>query len=176
MSVPPDQPPPPPPYQPPPPEYPPPAYQPPPSKAGGLAWGLGLLVIVCVPIVSSVIASVTMAIVGRSQRHKDPIVAENGRRAANWGLTYLLLTVLLVGGHFTLLYVLTRDGSEIEGFFPFGIIITTWAVISLVHVGISITGLVAGLNRKVLRVPAISFFVRSSVTQDPTDLPDHERW
>ena len=173
MSVPPDQPPP---YQPPP----PPPHQPPPppapSTAGALAWGLGLLVFVCVPIVSSVIASVTMAIVGRSQRHREPLVAENGRRAANWGLTYLLLTVLLVGGHFTLLFVLTSDGSKIEGFFPFGIIITTWVLLTVVHVGLSVAGLIAGLNRKVLRVPAIAFFVRSSVTQDPTDLSDRDRW
>ncbi len=166
-----------------PPPPPPSGWSPPPppppagSTAGALPWGLGLLVFVCVPFVSSVIASVTMAIVGRSQRSREWAVAENGRRAANWGLTYLLLTVLLVGGHFTLLFVLTRDGSEIEGFFPFGIIITTWAVLTLVHVGLSVAGLIAGLNRKVLRAPAIPFFVGSSVTQDP-DLgaPHDDRW
>ncbi|GAA2075806.1 hypothetical protein GCM10009821_13730 [Aeromicrobium halocynthiae] len=131
-----------------------------------LPWGLGLGVFLCVPFVSSVLASIAMVVAGRLQRGKERHVAENGRNAANWGLTYLLLTVVLVGTHFGLLYALTRDGGSIDGFFPFGIIILTWITVSVVHVGFSIAGLVKGLRQEIFSAPAISFFSRPEVDDE----------
>lgn len=139
----------------------PPPPRPAPSTLGALPWALGLGVFLCVPFVSSVLASVAMVVAGRLQRGKERHVAENGRNAANWGLTYLVLTVALVGTHFGLLYALTRDGGRIEGFFPFGLIILTWIAVSVVHVGFSIAGLVKGLRQEVFAAPAVPFFGRS---------------
>ena len=62
-----------------------------------------------------------------------------GARAASWGLTYLLATLLFLGLHFYLLFAL--DGTEAEdSFFPIGIPITIWPLISVLHFSLSIVG------------------------------------
>lgn len=127
-----------------------------PETAGALPWGLGLLVLACVPFVSSVVAAVTMAAVGQGRRSLPGSAGQNARNAANWGLTYLLLTVVLVGGHFTLLFALTRD-EPVAGFFPLGIPITLWGVVTLLHLVLCVLGLIRGLDDKVVRAPAIPF-------------------
>ena len=79
-----------------------------PRQSGAVAWGLGLLAIVPFPFVSAVAASVTMAAVGRAQRKNGPVAAANGRNAANWGLTYLALSVPLIVVHFVVQTLFTR--------------------------------------------------------------------
>ena len=127
------------------------------TRNGALAWGLGLVVLMCVPFLSSLLASIAMAVAGRMQRRQGPVAAANGRSAANWGLTYLVLSVLLVGTHFGLLFALTRD-EPVQGFFPLGIPITTWLVVSVAHLVICVVGLVRAGRGQVLAVPAIPFF------------------
>lgn len=70
-----------------------------------------------------------------------------GARAASWGLTYLLATLLFLGLHFYLLFVL--DGTEAtDSFFPIGIPITIWLLISVLRFSLSIVGgLKAGRGR-----------------------------
>lgn len=130
---------------------------PPSAPSGALAWGLGLLVLVCVPFVSSIAAGIAMAIAGRGLRGRGEPGASNGRHAANWGLTYLVATVVLVSLHFGLLFALTRE-HPVEDFFPLGIPITLWLLISLLHVVLSIVGLVRAGSGKILSPPAIPFF------------------
>lgn len=56
-----------------------------------------------------------------------------GARAASWGLTHLLATLLFLGLHFYLLFAL--DGTEAaDSFFPIGIPITIWLLISVLHI------------------------------------------
>lgn len=134
-----------------------PGYAPLPPAPTGTPWLLGLLALVPIPFLSALVSGVVMASVGRGQRRRGEPNAENGRNAANWGLTYALLTALLVVGHFVLLFTLTRD-SSVQGFFPLGTVITIWFALSLAHVVVSIVGgLRAGAGR-VFRVPAIPFF------------------
>lgn len=118
-----------------------PPYQRPPAN-GAIAWIVGLVVLVCLPFVGSILAAVLMITLGLAQRGKGALAAHNGIRAANWGLTYLISTVVLVGGHFLALWYLTRDGGTIGGFFPFGIIISLWGVVSLWHVVVCVWGTV----------------------------------
>lgn len=134
--------------------YGPPIVRPP---SGGLAWGLGLLVFAFLPFLSSLLAGIVMAVVGRAQRSKGPLAAENGRRAANWGLTYLVSTVVLIGSHFAVLII--ADGRiPTDTFFPIGIFITVWAAISLLHVIVSIAGLIAAERGKVFGWNGLPFF------------------
>jgi len=125
------------------------APQPPPAArpaTGALPWFLGLIVLACLPFLGSVIASLTMYFVGRAQADKGPLAAENGRRAANWGLTYFVLTIVLVLTHFVLVF-LVIGGRGSEHFFPVGIPITIWGIISVGHVVLSLWGGIAALNR-----------------------------
>jgi len=137
--------------------WPRPGYAAAPPASTGTAWLMGLFALVPIPGVSAVAAGVVMAAVGRGQRRRGGVDAENGRRAANWGLTYALLTVLLVLGHVVLLVTLTR-GAPVQGFFPLGTVITIWFVLSLVHVVVSVVGGLRAGAGQVLRVPAIPFF------------------
>ena len=119
---------------------------------GTIAWAMGLAVLMCLPFVGSVLASVLMITVGLSLRSKGGLAARNGVHAANWGLTYLVLTVVLVGTHFGLLWYLTADDPDgIEGFFPFGLVITAWALVSLWHLVLCMWGIVASGQGRELR-------------------------
>ena len=135
---------------------PPPAAAEPPQPTGPatLAWALGLIILACLPFVSSIIASLAMVLAGLSASAHGGVVGENGRRAANWGLTYLLLTVVLVGGHFGILFA----AGTIEGFFPFGLIILTWGAVSIAHVVICILGIVRVSQGRALHAWAIPFY------------------
>lgn len=135
---------------------PPPTAPEPPQPTGPatLAWALGLIILACVPFVSSLIASFAMVFAGISASTRGGVVGENGRRAANWGLTYLLLTVVLVGGHFGILFA----AGTIEGFFPFGLIILTWVAVSIAHVAICVLGIVRVSQGRALRPWAVPFY------------------
>ena len=115
---------------------------------GALPWFLGLIVLACLPFLGSVIATLAMYFVGRAQADKGPLAAENGRRAANWGLTYFLATVILVPAQFILVFAIT-GGEGTKNLLPLGIPITIWGVISIGHVVLSLWGGIAALNRVV---------------------------
>lgn len=128
------------------PGYPPVYPAPRPAPNGSLPWGLGLLVLIPIPFLSALIASVAMIVSARTRAQQAPTARENANRAANWGLTYLLATVLLMGTHFTVLFI----SQDIQGFFPFGLIVLTWVGFSIVHLVFSIIGLVqASQGRRV---------------------------
>ena len=127
-------------------EYPPQQPPAPRPATGALPWFLGLLVLVCVPFVSSVVASLVMYYVGRAQAGNGPLAAENGRRAANWGLTYFVLTIVLVVTQFALVFLVT-GGEGSENLFPLGIPITIWGIVTVVHIVLSLWGGIAALNR-----------------------------
>lgn len=134
-------------------------YGPPlrPVPTGDGAWWVGLVVFAFIPFLSSIAAGLTQWLVGRRQGDRGPIAAENGRRAANWGLTYVLGTLILVGGHFLLLWFLTRDGASIVGFFPFGIIISLWMLYTLMHIVVSAWGGIVAKSGRVFRMNGVPF-------------------
>lgn len=117
------------------------------GTTGAGAWWAGLTVLFLFPFLSSIAAGVAQWIIGRGQAKRGPLAAANGRRAANWGMTYLISTIVLVGGHFLLLWVLTRDGSTVD-FFPLGILLSLWGLHTLAHLVVSIWGgIAAGAGR-----------------------------
>ncbi|MBD5787244.1 hypothetical protein IF650_13775 [Cellulosimicrobium terreum] len=138
------------------PGYPPPGYGPPfaPPATGALSWGLGLLVLFPIPFVGSLAAGIAMVVASRAQVSQGPLARVNATRAGNWGLTYLLGTVLLVGAHFVILASL----QDIDGFFPFGIILCTWLLLTVVHLVLTVVGLVQANGRREVRVGGIPFY------------------
>ena len=73
------------------------------GSSGADAWFAGLLVLVAVPGVNLVLGPVAMMVAGLrgGSRRAEP-GRSNGRRAASWGLTFLLGEALLIG---TQLYI-----------------------------------------------------------------------
>lgn len=120
---------------------------------------MGLIVLLLVPVLSSVAAGVIMAVYSRSEvkQARDDVDRHNAHRAGNWGLTYAIGTVLLVAAHIVGLFVL--DGHPIlDGFWPYGLILTTWLVWSVVHVAVSIVGIIVARKGKLMPVNGIPFF------------------
>lgn len=125
-----------------------------PASTGALPWGLGLLIFVPIPFISSIAASLAMILSARTAAQQVPSARENANRAGNWGLTYLIATLVLLGGHFSSLFV----GYTSSHFFPFGFIILTWAAVSVVHVVFSIIGLVQASQGRRVSVTGLPVF------------------
>lgn len=127
--------------------YPPEGWTPAVSPSSGtVAWAMGFLAFLPIPFFGSIVTGIVMALVGSAQRSKGETARRNGVRAANWGLTYLLLTVVLIGGAFVT--VLIATGGQ-EGQVPAGAsalifaLIGLWAFpLQLAHLIITITGTV----------------------------------
>ena len=141
-----------PPMHPPPPGYPVPAPRPP---TGTASWALGFLAYVPIPFLGQIAAGVVMAALYPAQRRKSPVAAANGRRAANWGLTYVLLTVLAVGLTVPLgMYSNTLPTVEDrQAFLPVALLpLGVWAFgVNVLHVVLVIIGTVQAARGRVFR-------------------------
>lgn len=137
--------------------YPPHSYAPPKPATGALGWILGLTsLVLLLPFFNNLIGGVTMAIVAKLTGKGSPLSLENSRRAANWGLTCALLSVLLAIPFFILIFGYTE---QIEGhFFPTGLFVIGWAALSLLHLVVSVAGFVVAQRGKVVKWNGIPFF------------------
>ena len=130
------------------------------TPTGTLSWALGFLIFVMIPFVSSVISGVAMALTYSSGAKHGGVARENARSAANWGLTYVTLSVVLVITHFiTAISLASTDLGD--GFFPIGIPITIYFAISILHVVLVIMGTVKASRGTVLRVPFAIPYIRA---------------
>ena len=66
-----------------------------PEPRGTIVWALGFLAYVPIPFVNVLVAGITQLVVGLRQRRHGGLAAQNGVRAANWGLTQLCWPVLM---------------------------------------------------------------------------------
>jgi uncharacterized Tic20 family protein len=142
------------------PGYPAPGYPPATPPRGLLPWVLGFLIFIPFPFVGGLASGIAMAVSGGSSRRAGGVARENARSALNWGLTYLLVSTLLLVLHVVVLFSLGR-GSGTTGFFPIGIPITIYFVISIVHVVLVIMGTVRVSSGKAMRVPFAIPFLRA---------------
>ncbi|WP_136057183.1 DUF4870 domain-containing protein [Microbacterium sp. K24] len=140
------------------PGYPAPAPAVPPR--GLLPWVLGFLILVPFPFVGGLASGIAMAVSGGASRRAGGPARENARSALNWGLTYLMVSTLLVILHFVLLFVLTAQAPT-TSFFPLGIPITVYFALSIVHLVVVIMGTVRASSGKVMRVKFAIPFLRA---------------
>ena len=123
----------------------------------GVAWGFGLLALIPFPFVSAIVTGIVMTIVGNAQKSRDPATRANGRHAANWGLTFTLVTVVVAIQHFTLIGLISDTHL---GFFPIGIGISLWLTYCIAHIVICSIGLARGNAGREFKPWAIPFFRR----------------
>ncbi|TYL45509.1 hypothetical protein FXB39_17890 [Nocardioides sp. BGMRC 2183] len=124
---------------------------------GALSWACGLGVFLCIPIIAMVAVGLLMAMVGRYQRRHGGTAAENGRNAANWGLTMVVVSVPLLVVHFAAITLLDGTAAA-EGFFPIGIAIVVLAAVAVVHVVVCVMGVLRAGDRRAFRPPAFPFY------------------
>ncbi|WP_141014811.1 DUF4870 domain-containing protein [Nocardioides sambongensis] len=117
---------------------------------GALAWGSGLAIFLFVPFFAPTIAltaiGLLMAAVGRRQRDKNEVAAENGRNAANWGLTLVVVSLGLVA--------MSYGG----GLFPLGLILSLLGGVAVAHIVVCVMGVLRAGDRRAFRPPAIPFY------------------
>ncbi|WP_440712553.1 DUF4870 domain-containing protein [Gordonia sp. FQ] len=136
-------------------------YRPPPPN-GTVAWALGFLAYIPIPFFNVLIAGVAQVIAGRKQRKHGGLAAENGRRAANWGLTQLTWAVLM--GVVVLLTQLTGTPRESGGVQPPPVLdaimtgfIISYFVLGAIQLVYAITGTVKAGRGQLVWLPAIPF-------------------
>lgn len=158
-----------------PPPYPAPGYAPPGHPATGypagsypaavpprglLPWALGLLILIPFPFVGGIASGLAMAVSGGASRRFGGLARENARAALNWGLTYLLVSTVLLVLHFVVLFAFTADGPS-SGFFPIGIPITLYFAVSVLHLVLVIIGMVRAAGGRAMRVPFAIPYLRA---------------
>nr|WP_201469321.1 DUF4870 domain-containing protein [Microbacterium hydrocarbonoxydans] len=127
---------------------------------GLLPWALGLLIFIPFPFVGGLASGIAMAVSGGGSRRFGGVARENARAALNWGLTYLLVSTVLLVSHFVILFALTSDSSS-TGFYPIGIPITLYFAVSVLHVVLVIMGTVKASSGRVVRVPFAIPYLRA---------------
>jgi len=129
-----------------------PAYTPPPPT-GRFSWALGFLAFIPIPYVSLVVAAIVMwATYPSRSTNPNPVVRDNARHAANWGITVLLVFVLCI----VYTIVMAVPEANRTGFFPIGGGVIGFLALSVVHLIVTIAGTVNGATR-VFRGPGIPF-------------------
>lgn len=121
-----------------------------------LAWAGGLAVLLCLPYFVGMLAGLLMVLVGLTTRRKGPLTAENGRRAANWGLTFGIVSVLTAAVFFTLLFG-PEDPDRYSGL-PLGTPPIIWIAFAVVHFVITVVALARGGSGRLGPALGIPFF------------------
>lgn len=142
------------------PQYGYPVAQPVRTPTGALSWALGFLIFLPIPFLSGIISGATMALTfGASARHGG-VARENARSAANWGLTYVTLSLALMIVHF--IVVVAFAGTSVgRGFLPIGIPFIVYVALSILHVVLVIMGTVKASSGTVMRVPFAIAYIRA---------------
>ena len=131
-------------------------------RTGTIAWGLGFLAYIPIPIGNVLVTGITQLVVGLRQRRYGGVAAANGVRAANWGLTQLCHPVLLAVA--MVIGVLTGTPSDTGGYtmqpWAEAIVFTIlglWFVLGVLQLIYALVGTsVAGKGNRV-RLPVIPF-------------------
>ena len=100
-----------------------------PIPNGSTPWYVGLIALTMIPGISAIIASLVMIGMGLSQRKDVEPARTNALKAVNWGLTYMLATVVLLAIQF---YILSGIQSSTDPLI--GTALFLWLLISLFHV------------------------------------------
>lgn len=132
--------------------YPGPQYAPARPRTGTVAWAMGFLIFIPIPLLGALVAGIVMPAVYSAASKGSDIARANARSAANWGLTFLLVSTILIVTHFVLLFTLTRD-EPVRDFYPLGIPITLYLLICVAHVVLTIIGTVRAAQGNVMKVP-----------------------
>ena len=124
---------------------------------GSVAWGLGFLAFIPIPVLSMIGAGIVMASVYGSQRRNGPVAEGNARNAANWGLTVIVVTIVSFG--LTVLLAALFGGSS-RGFFPIGTPILLYLAVCVAHLVVIIVGLSRAGKGQVFENPIAIPFIR----------------
>ena len=127
------------------------------TPRGAVSYGLGFLAYLPAPFFSMIVAGIVMAAVYPSQKRHGGLAAENGRRAANWGLTIVALMVVIAGS-FIWLSIAGESSASLAG--AAGIPLLGYLVLSVVHVVVILIGFLRANSNRIFNNPLAINFLR----------------
>ena len=127
------------------------------TARGAVPYGLGFLAYLPAPFFSMIVAGLVMAAVYPSQKRHGGIAAENGRRAANWGLT-VIAAMILIAGSFVWLSIAGQTESRFAR--AAGIPLACYFVLSVMHVVVILIGFLRANRSRVFYNPLAINFLR----------------
>lgn len=104
-----------------------------------------------------IVAGLVMAAIYPSQKRHGGLAAENGRRAANWGLTIVALMIVIAGSFVWLSIAGENDPDLARGAL---IPVVSYIGLSIVHVVVILIGLVRANRSQVFNNPLAIPFLR----------------
>ena len=133
-----------------------------PQQRGTVAWALGFLAYIPIPVVNVLIVGAVQVVVGLAQRKHGGLAAVNGVRAANWGLTQLCYPILLAITVTVGLLTGTPSGTGGVVFHPAmnAVVFTVlglWFVVGILELVYGIVGTVQAHRGRRVRLPVIPF-------------------
>lgn len=137
--------------------------QPPKPATGTLSWALGFLVFLPIPFLGAIAAAIGMAAPYGSAKKHGGLARENARSAANWGITYGIVSTVLLIVHFVVVFSVSMASSTggAQGFYPVGTVITIYFALGILHVVLTIIGTVRSTKGALMRVPFAIPFIRA---------------
>jgi uncharacterized Tic20 family protein len=132
-----------------------------PGRRGTAAWALGFLAFVPVPVVAQIMTGLVMAGAYPTHKQRGAVAHANARHAANWGLTFAVLTVVLVGLAIVFATILSIGGGAEPGQVPPLPLIplALWLGLCVVHLVVVVIGTVVASQGAVFRFPLAIRFV-----------------
>ena len=133
-----------------------------PVRTGTVAWAVGFLAFLPIPVVGLLVAAITQVVVGLRQRRHGGLAAVNGVRAANWGLTQLCWPVLMA---ITMVIGTLTGTPSGTGGIIFTPVMNTLAftmlglffLVALLEAVYAIVGTVLAAKGRTVRLPVIPF-------------------
>jgi uncharacterized Tic20 family protein len=146
------------------------------QATGRIAWGLGFLAYIPIPIIGQLIGAIAMIATYPSLRRKGEVAQGNGRNAANWGITYIVLTIVLLGGALIAVLAGQQQGEPLPGWAVgiAGTLAGLWIFgLNIAHVILLIIGLVKAGSGQVFECRLALPFI--SRPRPELELPAEER-
>lgn len=134
----------------------------PPDSTATSSYRFGYLIYIPVPFVSTIAAGAAMVALYPRYRRAGGVAAENGRRAANWGLT--VLAAMLVVTPF--LGTAARVAGEQRSAWLAWVLVSAYLFISATHIAVVTFGRAFAHQGRVFENPLAIPFIRSRTSTE----------
>lgn len=145
-----------------------------PKEPGGvLPWALGFIAVIPAPVLAQFGAGLTMALVGSKQRLQRGIAGEQGREAANWGITFMVINGVTLLAALVVTLIADQNLAFREDWVWLSpALLVLWAIGIFTHLVVCLIGVIMAVSGRVFRCLIAYPFLRSLNWDDALDPDD----
>lgn len=122
---------------------------------GVSAWALGLLILLPIPLLSSLAAGGGMIAAYESLSRQGPLAKANAASARRWGTGFLIVSTGLLLLQLALSVPRLFGTPEPVGFLPLGIPILLYGLVCVVHLVVAVRGTMQARRGEIVRLPLV---------------------